>query len=153
MNKPKFPGRGQDTLVIYTDGSCHPNPGPGGWAAIILDGDRREVLKGGEAHSTNNRMELTAALEAIRHIPPDRLAVIVTDSQYLKKGVEEWMANWQARGWKRKGGALANIDLWQRLARALECRVIRWRWVRGHRGDPHNEQADRLARALAFSQK
>ena len=153
MNKPKQLGGGQEALVIYTDGSCHPNPGPGGWAAIILDGDRREVLKGGEAHSTNNRMELTAALEAIRHIPPDRLAVIVTDSQYLKKGVEEWMANWQARGWKRKGGALANIDLWQQLALALESREIRWRWVRGHRGDPHNEQADRLARALAFSQK
>jgi len=143
----------QEALVIYTDGSCHPNPGPGGWAAIILDGDRHEVLKGGEPHSTNNRMELTAALEAIRHIPRSRPAVIVTDSQYLKKGIEEWMANWQARGWKRKGGVLANIDLWQQLARALESRDIRWRWVRGHRGDPHNEQADRLARAMAFSYK
>jgi ribonuclease HI len=140
-------------LVIYTDGSCHPNPGPGGWAAIILDGDRQKVLKGGEAHSTNNRMELTAALKAIQHVPDGRPAVIVTDSQYLKRGVEEWMANWQARGWKRKGGALANIDLWQQLAKALEPKDIRWRWVRGHRGDPLNEQADRHARSVAFSYK
>jgi len=142
-----------EPLVIYTDGSCHPNPGPGGWAVIILDGGKRRVLKGGEKYSTNNRMELSAALAAARYVRAGQPATIVTDSQYLKKGVEEWLANWQARGWKRKGGALANIDLWQELTRELEEKDIRWHWVRGHNSDAFNEEADRIARRMAYSQK
>jgi len=153
VNKAARAASRSDELVVYTDGSCHPNPGPGGWAAIIVDGDSRRVLKGGEVHSTNNRMELNAALAAIRHIQPDKPAVIITDSQYLKKGVEQWIADWQARGWKRKGGALANVDLWQALARELNKKDIHWRWVRGHTGDPLNEQADRIARQMAALQK
>ena len=140
-------------VMVYTDGSAHPNPGPGGWAAIIVDGGRTEVLKGGEAHTTNNRMELSAALAAIRHLPRGKAAWIVTDSQYLKNGVEQWLPGWIARGWKRKGGALANVDLWQQLAEELANKDIRWRWVRGHNGHLYNEQADRIARAMAARHK
>jgi ribonuclease HI len=132
-------------VEIYTDGSCEPNPGPGGWAAIILYGKDKKIIKGYAAESTNNRMELTAALEALRQVDLSLPVKIYTDSQYLKKGVEEWLANWKARNWKRKSGVLANIDLWKEISDEISHRKITWRWIRGHAGNPFNEQVDRLA--------
>jgi ribonuclease HI len=141
------------TLVeIFTDGSCEPNPGPGGWAAIIIDGKNKKELKGFEKYSTNNRMEMTAALEALRKVDPTKTVRIYTDSQYLQKGVTEWMKGWKERNWKRKGGALANIDLWKALSTEIEKRKIYWKWIRGHAGHPMNEKADQLARDMIASQ-
>jgi len=143
----------KDSVEIFTDGSCDPNPGPGGWAAIIIDGDKKTEICGSESHSTNNRMELTAALEALRKVDASKSLRIFTDSQYLQKGVTEWMKNWKARNWKRKGGVLANIDLWQALSAELDHRKITWKWIRGHNGHPHNERADRLARSMMARRK
>jgi len=140
-------------VEIFTDGSCDPNPGPGGWAAIIVNGENRQELKGFEKYSTNNRMELTAALEALRKVDPTKAIRIYTDSQYLQKGVTEWMKNWKERNWKRKGGALANVALWQALSKEIDRRKIHWQWIRGHAGHPMNEKADRLARSMILSRK
>jgi ribonuclease HI len=139
-------------VEIYTDGSCEPNPGPGGWAAIIMNGKDKKIIKGFAAESTNNRMELTAALEALRQVDLSLPVKIYTDSQYLKKGVEEWLANWKARNWKRKSGVLANIDLWREISDEISQRKITWRWIRGHAGNPFNEQADRLAEQARLTQ-
>ena len=133
-------------IKIYTDGSCDPNPGPGGWAAVILFGDREKVLHGNNPHTTNNRMELKAALEALLAMETSEEIALYTDSEYLKRGITEWMPNWKARNWKRKKGKLANVDLWKALDAALENRSVSWHWVRGHAGHPENERADRLAR-------
>lgn len=132
--------------VIYTDGSCQPNPGPGGWAAIIIEDGRERILKGGNEYSTNNRMELTAALNAIKTIPKNKEIVIFTDSQYLKNGIEKWIENWKMRHWKRKGGVLANVDLWKQLSDEIVEREIIWKWVKGHSGNQFNERVDRLAK-------
>jgi len=140
-------------VEIFTDGSCEPNPGPGGWAAIIIDGDSKQELKGFEEYSTNNRMELTAALEALRKVDPKKTIRIYTDSQYLQKGVTEWMKNWRERNWKRKGGVLANLDLWKALSIETEKRKISWKWIRGHSGHPMNEKVDRLARGMIARRK
>lgn len=134
---------------IYTDGSCDPNPGPGGWAAIIIDGGIMTEIKGSDSESTNNRMELTAAIEALKTLEKSRPVKLFTDSQYLQKGVTDWLENWKSRNWKRKGGKLANIDLWKALSREIEQRKITWRWIRGHVGHPYNERADRLAQEMA----
>ena len=136
----------QPQIKIYTDGACDPNPGPGGWAAIICKGERENILSGGEYRTTNNRMELTAALQALRSIKKSSNVEIVTDSEYLRRGVTEWLPNWKARNWKRKGGALANIDLWQGLDKVLLRHKINWKWVRGHSGHVYNQRADHLAR-------
>ncbi len=133
-------------LEIYTDGSCDPNPGPGGWAAIILDGQEKKVLKGYAETSTNNRMELTAALEALKYVDPAKPVCIFTDSQYLQKGVEEWLPSWKVNNWKRKGGALANVDLWKEISVEIARHKIKWRWIKGHAGNPYNVQADQIAR-------
>ena len=135
-------------IEIYTDGGCDPNPGPGGWAAIILDGKVKKILKGYAAESTNNRMELTAALEALKQIDASKPIKIYTDSQYLQKGVEQWLTNWKERNWKRKGGVLANIDLWKEISEEITHRKITWRWIKGHAGNPYNEQADRIAQQV-----
>ena len=116
----------ENRVEIYTDGSCDPNPGPGGWAAIILDGKVKKILKGYSEESTNNRMELTAALEALKSIDPPKPVKIYTDSQYLQKGVEEWLTNWKAHNWKRKGGVLANIDLWKKISEEITRHKIVW---------------------------
>jgi ribonuclease HI len=137
-----------EKVIVYTDGSCDPNPGPGGWAAIIIDEGREMLLKGSEKNSTNNRMELTAALEALKSIDPQRPILIYTDSQYLKNGVESWLKDWQARNWKRKGGQLMNADLWKEMAAQIEKRKITWKWIRGHVGNPCNERVDRIARQM-----
>lgn len=124
-----------------------PNPGPGGWAAIIIeDGKPDRIIKGSCLKSTNNRMELTAALEAIGKIPKEKEIVLSTDSQYLKNGVEKWMDEWIARQWRRKGGKLANEDLWKLLNTEIDERKIKWKWVRGHAGNKYNDLVDRLAR-------
>ncbi len=137
--------RKEDCVIVYTDGSCQPNPGPGGWAAIIKDGKKETILKGFDPNSTNNRMELTAALEALKAIGRKRRVRLYTDSQYLKNGVESWMKNWKAKNWKRKGGKLANVDLWKQISDEIDQRKIDWRWVKGHNGNLYNERVDRIA--------
>jgi ribonuclease HI len=133
--------------VIYTDGACDPNPGPGGWSAIFtVGGVKKKVLSGGEKPTTNNRMELTAALRALENLPDEAVATIYTDSQYLKLGITEWLPNWVKRGWKRKGGILANEDLWKALHHQTQRVNIKWNWLRGHVGTAMNEMADREAR-------
>lgn len=138
-------------IEIYTDGSCDPNPGPGGWAAVILEGGQKKILKGYSEFSTNNRMELTAALNALKNVDSGEPLKIYTDSQYLKKGVEEWLEHWKANNWKRKGGVLANIDLWKDISLEIAGRKITWCWVRGHAGNPYNELVDKLAQQARTS--
>ena len=133
-------------IKIYTDGSCEPNPGPGGWAAVIYLGQDEKVITGSEMETTNNRMELRAALEALLAVEPSSTIELFTDSEYLKRGITEWMPTWKARNWKRKKGKLANVDLWKALDAALGKHTVEWMWVKGHAGHPGNERADRLAR-------
>lgn len=133
-------------VIVYTDGSCEPNPGPGGWAAIIQDGKQEIILKGFNPDSTNNRMELTAALEALKTINRKKSVRVFTDSKYLKNGVESWMKNWKTKNWKRKGGKLANVDLWKQISEEIDQRRIEWHWVKGHNGNSFNERADQIAR-------
>lgn len=132
-------------IKIYTDGSCEPNPGPGGWAAVIYFGQDEKVITGCEIETTNNRMELRAALEALLVVEPSSEIELFTDSEYLKRGITEWMPTWKARNWKRKKGKLANVDLWKALDAALEKHTVKWSWVKGHAGHPGNERADHLA--------
>ena len=150
MNRKMGNERVTNPIIIYTDGSCDPNPGPGGWAALIIMDGEEKMLYGFAAASTNNRMELTAALEALKSIEINKPIIIYTDSQYLKKGVMEWMENWKSRNWKRKGGKLANVDLWQELSKETEKHRITWRWVKAHTGDKFNEQVDHMAKQLAY---
>ncbi|MEJ2709268.1 MAG: ribonuclease HI [Anaerolineales bacterium] len=131
---------------IYTDGACDPNPGPGGWAALLRFGKHEKVLTGSSEDTTNNRMELTAAVEALATLKRPCRVHLYTDSEYLKKGITEWMANWRARNWRRKKGVLANVDLWKQLDQAIHPHVIEWHWVRGHAGHRYNERVDKLAR-------
>ena len=133
-------------VTIYTDGACEPNPGVGGWAALLLFGRHEKVLSGSEPVTTNNRMELTAAVQALTTLTQPCQVDIYTDSEYLRCGITEWLPNWRQRGWKRKSGKLANIDLWQALEAALERHSISWHWVRGHAGDRVNQRVDSLAR-------
>jgi ribonuclease HI len=142
--------RATNPIIIYTDGSCDPNPGPGGWAALIIMDSEEKMLYGSAASSTNNRMELIAAIEALQSIEIKKPIILYTDSQYLKKGVMEWMENWKLRNWKRKGGKLANVDLWKELSKETEKHSITWRWVKAHAGDKYNEQVDRKAKQLAY---
>lgn len=133
-------------VSIYTDGASDPNPGPGGWAAILRFGDHEKVLTGADPATTNNRMELTAAIRAVEALQRPCVVDFYTDSQYLRRGITEWLPRWKARNWRRKGGALANVDLWKALDRVTQPHQIRWHWVRGHSGHPLNNRADRLAR-------
>jgi ribonuclease HI len=133
-------------VTIYTDGACDPNPGPGGWAAILRAGSLEKVLQGGEAETTNNRMELTAALRALASLKEPSQVEIFTDSEYLQRGITEWMPAWKAKNWKRKGGKLANVDLWQALDSALGAHTVSWHWIKGHAGWRENQRADALAR-------
>jgi ribonuclease HI len=140
-------------VVIYTDGACDPNPGPGGWAALLLYNGAEKVLTGAENPTTNNRMELTAAIKALQALKRPCAVTLYTDSEYLKRGITEWLPNWRRKGWRRKGGALANVELWQALDAALETHEVEWRWVRGHAGDALNERVDRLARQAIRSSR
>ena len=133
-------------VMIFTDGACDPNPGPGGWAALLKIGKHQKIMTGSESNTTNNRMELVAAIRALQALKDPCKIVFFTDSQYLKKGITEWMPQWQKRNWRRKGGVLANIDLWQELATAIQPHKINWHWVRGHAGNRENQLVDRLAK-------
>ena len=133
-------------VTIYSDGSCEPNPGAGGWAALLLYADKQIPLSGAEADTTNNRMELTAAVEALRALPERSEVQFYTDSEYLRRGITEWMPNWRARNWRRKGGSLANVDLWKALDRILGVHQIEWHWVKAHAANKYNNQVDQLAR-------
>jgi len=140
-------------IVAYTDGACIGNPGPGGWAAILVQDDQRQEISGGAPETTNNRMELTAVIEALRRLPPDAPARVVTDSQYVMNGITRWLAGWRRRGWRTAGGQpVLNRDLWEALAPLVGPRVT-WEWVRGHAGHPENERVDALARAEARAQE
>ena len=143
------PTSSEPTFDVYTDGGADPNPGPGGWGAVIIDqrSGRTRELSGGEARTTNNRMELTAAIRVLEELPPEAGVALHTDSIYLKKGITEWLPRWVARGWRRRTGKLQNEDLWRRLAELVAERRVSWHWVKGHAGHRHNERADELATA------
>jgi ribonuclease HI len=133
-------------VVIHTDGACKGNPGPGGWGALLDYNGRQKKLKGGEAQTTNNRMELTAAIEALEVLREPCAVTLFTDSKYLMQGLNEWLPGWKARGWRTADKKpVKNQDLWERLDAAVQRHRIEWRWVKGHAGDPGNEMADRLA--------
>ena len=134
-------------VEIYTDGACRGNPGPGGWGAILRSGGRERELHGGDPATTNNRMELTAAIRALEALKKRCRVALYTDSQYVRQGITEWLPLWVARGWKTAGRKpVKNQDLWQQLAKAATRHQIEWHWVKGHAGHPQNERADELAR-------
>jgi ribonuclease HI len=140
-------------IDIYTDGACSGNPGPGGWGVLLRYNDHERELMGGEAETTNNRMELTAAIMALESLKRPAQANIHTDSTYLRDGITKWIHNWKSNGWKTAAKKLVkNVDLWQRLEAAVGAHDVHWHWVRGHTGHPENERADMLA-GLALRQK
>ncbi len=133
-------------VFLYTDGACDPNPGPGGWAAVLRFGKHEKVLTGYEARTTNNRMELQAVIAALNALKKPCHVILHTDSEYVQKGVTEYLARWKAKNWRTADKkAVANQDLWQTLDEALQRHQIEWEWVKGHAGDPQNERVDRLA--------
>ena len=135
-----------ERVEIYTDGACSGNPGPGGWGALLRLGDKEKELRGGEAETTNNRMELTAAIEALNALKRACEIDLYTDSQYVKGGVTGWMHNWKRNGWKTAAKKpVKNEDLWRNLDEALQRHDIKWHWVKGHAGHEGNERADQLA--------
>ena len=137
-------------VVIYTDGSCKGNPGPGGWGAWLRSGAHEKELFGGEAVTTNNRMELTAVIEGLSALKRSCGVVVYTDSQYVRQGITTWIHNWKRRGWMTAAKEpVKNADLWQRLDAIACTHDVEWRWVKGHAGDPGNEKADALANAGA----
>jgi ribonuclease HI len=141
-------------VTIYTDGGADPNPGTGGWAAIVLpDGGKQRELSGGEPRTTNNRMELTAAIRALEALPQPSTVRMVTDSMYLRKGVMQWLEGWIKRGWKRRDGELQNEDLWRRLSELIVVHDVDWDWVKGHAGNRWNERADQLASQAIHAQR
>jgi ribonuclease HI len=136
-----------DNIIIYSDGGSDPNPGIGGWAAVLRSGRHEKVLSGNEPSTTNNRMELTAAISALEALKRPSAIEFHTDSEYLRKGITEWIEKWAAKDWKTKGGKpVSNVDLWQRLWPLVKRHEINWHWVKGHAGDPLNERVDALAR-------
>ena len=133
-------------VVIHTDGACRGNPGPGGWGAILEADGRERTLSGAEAATTNNRMELQAAIAALKALNRACDVELVTDSQYVRRGITEWLAQWKRRGWLTAARRpVANVDLWRELDAAASRHTVHWRWVKGHSGHPGNERADRLA--------
>jgi len=134
------------SVVIYADGACKGNPGPGGWGVLLRTGGREKELCGGEAQTTNNRMELTAVIEGLRSLKKRSSVRVYTDSQYVQKGISEWIHRWKRRGWltaDRK--PVKNADLWRRLDEVARGHEVEWHWVKGHAGHPENERADELA--------
>jgi ribonuclease HI len=133
-------------IEIYTDGACRGNPGPGGWAALLLSGEHEREISGAEEHTTNNRMELTAVIRALEALKRPVQARVYTDSEYVRRGISEWLAGWKARGWRTADRKpVKNQDLWQRLDELQAGHRIEWHWVPGHAGVPGNERVDRLA--------
>ncbi|MEP0331029.1 MAG: ribonuclease HI [Anderseniella sp.] len=135
-------------VTIYTDGACSGNPGPGGWGAILVHGETRKELSGGESETTNNRMELQAAIEALNALKRPCKVAVYTDSVYVRDGITKWIKGWQRNGWRTAAKKpVKNAELWQALQAALQPHDIDWHWVKGHAGHPENERADELARA------
>ena len=138
-------------VTVYTDGACSGNPGPGGWGAVLISGPHRKEISGGEPETTNNRMELTAAIEALRALKGTPKVDLYTDSTYVKKGITEWIASWKANGWRRRSGKkllpVKNEDLWRTLDELVAAHNVAFHWVEGHAGHPENERADELARS------
>lgn len=133
-------------LIIHTDGACRGNPGPGGWGVVLSWNDTRKELSGAEAATTNNRMELTAAIMGLEALKRPTLATVQTDSLYVIKGITEWLPSWKARGWRTADRKpVKNQDLWERLDRLAGQHTLRWQWVKGHSGDAGNERVDELA--------
>lgn len=133
-------------VTIYTDGACRGNPGPGGWGVILSRGNQRKELYGGSPATTSNRMELTAAIEALKALKRPLPVQLHSDSKYLIKGITEWLPGWKARGWRKSDGKpVENLDLWQQLEQVASPHAVEWCWVRGHAGNPGNERADTLA--------
>ncbi len=137
----------KDTVEIFTDGACSGNPGPGGWGALLRYNGREKELFGGERHTTNNRMEMMAAIMALESLKRPVKAVLSTDSSYLKNGITKWLPGWKAKNWRTADNKpVKNVDLWQRLEKAIERHDVQWRWVKGHAGHAENERVDALAR-------
>lgn len=135
-----------DLVTIHTDGACRGNPGPGGWGALLRYRDQERVLRGGEPGTTNNRMEMLGAISALEALKRPSRVALYTDSQYVQKGITEWLPGWIRRGWRTADRKpVKNADLWQRLQAAAAPHRVSWHWVRGHAGDPDNERADALA--------
>jgi ribonuclease HI len=133
-------------IEIFTDGACRGNPGPGGWGAFLRSGKYEKQLFGGEPETTNNRMELTAAIEGLKALKQASVVTLTTDSQYVRKGITEWITGWKARGWKNSAKKpVKNADLWQQLDLQNQKHDVTWLWVKGHSGHPENELADQLA--------
>jgi len=136
-----------DQIRIYTDGACRGNPGPGGWGAVLMHGDKIKKLYGGEPETTNNRMELTAVIKALECIKGNKWPLEITsDSKYVLQGITEWIEGWKRKGWRNASKKpVMNVDLWQRLDELVQPFEITWHWVKGHSGHPENEMADQLA--------
>jgi ribonuclease HI len=133
-------------VVVYTDGACKGNPGPGGWGAWMVSGQHEKELWGGEPLTTNNRMELTAVIQALTTLKRRCQVIVYTDSEYVRKGITEWITGWKRKGWKTADNKpVKNAELWQALEAATLAHQVEWRWVKGHSGDPGNERADALA--------
>ena len=151
---PESQPRARPGVEIFTDGACSGNPGPGGWGAILRFGVVERELAGGEPVTTNNRMELMAAIAGLEALKRPCRVRLYTDSQYLRDGITRWLPAWKARGWRTAAkAAVKNIDLWQRLEAAAAPHQIEWHWVRGHAGHPENERADALARGAIAAQR
>ncbi len=133
------------SVIIYTDGACEGNPGPGGWAALLIHGSARREVTGAVAATTNNRMELTAAIEGLRTLKEPCAVELYTDSQYVQKGMTQWVALWKTRGWRRGKQPVLNVDLWKALDQEAARHQVRWQWIRGHSLQAENERCDRLA--------
>ena len=145
INSPSTPPAPR-VVEIFTDGACRGNPGPGGWGAILRNSTRRKELSGSEPDTTNNRMELMGVISGLEALKRPVQAVVITDSQYVQKGMSEWLPAWKARGWKTADKKpVKNQDLWQRLDEAAAPHTIEWQWVKGHAGHPENERANTLA--------
>lgn len=143
----------ENTVVIFTDGACSGNPGPGGWGALLHYRNTEKELSGGEAESTNNRMELMAAIMALESLTRPIKVCLYTDSTYVRDGITKWIHGWRKNGWRTAAKkAVKNVDLWQRLDLAAERHTIDWRWIKGHAGHPGNERADELAREASLDQ-
>ena len=135
------------SVTVYSDGACAGNPGPGGWGAILMSGDHRKEIYGGEAATTNNRMELMAAISALESLERPSRIDVHTDSEYVQKGISAWIHGWKRKGWRTAAGApVKNVELWKRLDAAQQRHEVKWHWVRGHAGHAENERADELAR-------
>lgn len=146
-SREKVASQLQQTIAIFTDGACAGNPGPGGWGAIIRTANQEQEMSGGEPRTTNNKMELTAAIEALKNLSSPSHVILTTDSQYVRKGITEWIKRWKVNGWRNASKQpVKNAELWRQLDELNQKHTVEWRWVAGHTGHPENERCDELAR-------